>query len=69
MITVNGADVTIGTARLVTEASTIGLPPGRWPTMIKVEGITDVFVIKNDIPDGGRIYRNASGAELAVLND
>lgn len=59
--------------KLVTEASTIGLPPGVWPDFVGVlNEQNDGFLFgpgRKPLPDGGYIYLSKSGLELHIIND
>lgn len=57
--------------KFVQEASTLGLPPGRWPLSIATSmGNGQPFVAARVGEGGVRIYRQALGCiELHVLND
>lgn len=64
-------------AELVTEASTLGLPPGDWPMFLalldeKDEGL--LFIrsepVEKNHPEFGYVYRTKTGAvPLTVFND
>jgi hypothetical protein len=61
----------------VAEASTIGLPPGRWPNVIRVVDDSNVgflYFREQASRDGagnvvGVNYRTRSGAKLLIIND
>jgi hypothetical protein len=71
-------DVTLVDDHFITEASTVGLPPGLWPDCVVVVGERNTGYFfgpgTKPIPEeaascGGRIYLNNSGFELHILND
>lgn len=58
--------------KYVTEASTLGLPPGKWPASIPTTiGNGQPFLcVGGPMQDGGRRYRQGNGCvSLTIFND
>ncbi|MFA4971768.1 MAG: hypothetical protein WC683_04095 [bacterium] len=74
MIAINKRDATLDGSKLIIEASTAGLAPGEWPSIIVVlddNGDAKIYgPVTRPLQDGGRVYyAPRSQTELHVLND
>ena len=78
MVTVNKSQFSLNGKTLVTEASTIGLPPGEWPDFIAVVDDANTGFLfgpekKNETYGedltGVRYFSRVGSVELLVVND
>ncbi len=59
-----------GTKTMVTEASTLRLPPGAWPAKLRITHNGATFAYDEVDGTGAHIYRHAkTHATIVVLND